>query len=458
MSAPQRFDVVAIGAGPAGTAAALRAAELGAKTALITREAFGGMAANEGPIPVRTLAHAARLVREARQLRRYGIVWNEPPVLDYVRLVARAREVVGEARERSTLFEQIGAAGVTLFERAGATRFVDRQTLESESGLILHANAVVICSGGVSRSLDVPGGELTVTPADAFSLEAPPKSLLVIGAGATGMQVASIFNAFGTAIVLCQAGARVAPSEDEDVSAELARAYREDGIDVYENCGRIHALEAVPGGVRTAFEHRTVETQLAVRCAGWIADTAGLDLAAAGVATDARGFVTVDEFMRTNVPNVYAAGDVVGHDMLVPQAVRDGNLAGENAATGNLRAVPHDVEPIGSFTDPEYAKVGLTEAQARQRYDVLVSTATYDETTRPIIDGRTRGFCKLVVDRSTRELLGCHIVGERAVEVAQIAAVAMTARMKIDDLARIPLSFPTYANVFGRAALRALRR
>ena len=212
VSAPQRFDVVAIGAGPAGTAAALRAAELGAKTALITREAFGGMAANEGPIPVRTLAHAARLVREARQLRRYGIVWNEPPVLDYVRLVARAREVVGEARERSTLFEQIGAAGVTLFEHAGTTRFVDRQTLESESGLILHANAVVICSGGVSRSLDVPGGELTVTPADAFSLEAPPKSLLVIGAGATGMQVASIFNAFGTAIVLCQAGARVAPT------------------------------------------------------------------------------------------------------------------------------------------------------------------------------------------------------------------------------------------------------
>ena len=458
MSAQQRFDVVAIGAGPAGTAAALRAAELGAKTALITRDAFGGMAANEGPIPVRTLAHAARLVREARQLRRYGIVSNEPPSLDYVRLVARAREVVGEARERSTLFEQIGAAGVTLFEHAGTIRFVDRQTLESKSGLTLHANAVVICSGGVSRPLDVPGGELTVTPADAFSLAAPPKSLLVIGAGATGMQVASIFNAFGTAIVLCQAGVRIAPTEDEDVSAELARAYREDGIDVYENCGHIQAFEPVPGGVRTAFEHRTVETQLAVRCAGWIADIAGLDLAAAGVATDARGFVAVDEFMRTNVPNVYAAGDVVGHDMLVPQAVRDGNLAGESAATGKLRAVSHDVEPIGSFTDPEYAKVGLTEAQARQRYDVLVSTATYDETTRPIIDGRTRGFCKLVVDRSTRELLGCHIVGERAVEVAQIAAVAMTARMKIDDLARIPLSFPTYANVFGRAALRALRR
>ena len=201
-----------------------------------------------------------------------------------------------------------------------------------------------------------------------------------------------------------------------------------------------------------------METQLAVRCAGWIADTAGLDLAAAGVATDARGFVAVDEFMRTNAPNVYAAGDVVGHGMLVPQAVRDGYLAGENAATGKLRAVPKDVEPIGSFTDPEYAKVGLTEAQARQRHDVLVSTATYDETTRPIIDGRTRGFCKLVVDRSTRELLGCHIVGERAVEVAQIAAVAMTAHMKIDDLASVPLSFPTYANVFGRAALRALRR
>ena len=113
---------------------------------------------------------------------------------------------------------------------------------------------------------------------------------------------------------------------------------------------------------------------------------------------------------------------------------------------------------IGSFTDPEYAKVGLTEEQARGEYDAIVTRASYAETTRPIIDGRTRGFCKLVIDRSTRRILGCHIVGERAVEVAQMAAIGMTAAMTVDAVARIPLSFPTYANVFGRAALRAVRK
>ncbi|HTA53666.1 MAG TPA: hypothetical protein VK755_02910, partial [Candidatus Acidoferrales bacterium] len=155
--------------------------------------------------------------------------------------------------------------------------------------------------------------------------------------------------------------------------------------------------------------------------------------------------------------HVYAAGDVIGRAMLVPQAVRDGFVAGNNAASADAIRVPPDVEPIGSFTDPEYAKVGLTEDEAREQHDVVIAQASYAETTRPIIDGRIRGFCKLVLDRSTHQLLGCHIVGERAVEVAQMAAIAMTAGMTVDTVARLPLSFPTYANVFGRAALRAVR-
>jgi dihydrolipoamide dehydrogenase len=458
LTTAQRFDVVVIGAGPAGTAASLRAADLGAKTALLTRDAFGGMAANTGPIPVRTLAHAARLAREARQLARYGIVTGEKPHLDYVRLVARAREVVAEAREHSTLLQQVqAAAGVSLFENASTARFTGEHSIETESGLAFEASAIVICAGGVSRMLDVPGGNLAVTPADAFSLTELPKSLLVIGAGATGMQVASIFNAFGTRIVLCQNGPHIAPTEDDAISTELARAYREDGIEVHENCGHVTRIEATADGVRATFPARAIEAQLAVCCTGWIADTNGLGLEAAGVATDARGFIAVDEQLRTNVPHVFAAGDVVGHNMLVPQAVRDGYLAGGNAATGELRSVPHDAEPIGSFTDPEYAKVGLTEVEARRSHDVVVSLATYEETTRPTIDGRTRGFCKFVIDRATLDILGCHIVGERAVEVAQMAAIAMMARMKLPEFAGVPLSFPTYANVLGRAAMRAQR-
>jgi pyruvate/2-oxoglutarate dehydrogenase complex dihydrolipoamide dehydrogenase (E3) component len=460
MTSPQEFDIAVIGAGPAGSAAAIRSADLGAKTVLITRGAFGGMAANEGPIPVRTLAHAARLAREARQLSRYGIETG-PLAFDYQRLVARAAEVVAEARRHSTLLEQVAKAGVVLFEQAGTARFEDPQTLQTEHGPTLRAARIIICTGGVSRPLGVPGDEMTVTAADAFGLTAVPKSLVVIGAGATGVQVASIFNAFGTAVSLCQAGPRIIPTEDDDVSAEVARAFREDGIAVYENFGHTAEIVRVPAGVKVVPRSESgaaVEGELAVHAIGWMADTARLNLRAAGVRIDSRGFIAVDEFLQTSAPNVYAAGDVIGRAMLVPQAVRDGFIAGSNAAMPKSNRIPSDVEPIGSFTDPEYAKVGLTEEQARTHHDVLASEASYAETTRPIIDGRTRGFCKIVVDRADRKLLGCHIVGERAVEVAQMATIAMTAGMQVDALAAIPLSFPTYGNVLGRAALRAVRQ
>ena len=210
------FDVIVIGAGPAGVLAALRTGDLGAKTALITRGEFGGMAAHDGPVPVRTLAHAARLIREARQLGLYGIAVSEP-VLDYPRLLARVRTVVNDVRAHSVFRGQIDALGVTVYEQAGAARFADPYTIETENGLRLQAEKIIICTGGVSRRLAVPGFELTATHSDAWGLTAVPPSMLVIGGGATGAQVASIFNAFGSRVQLFQAGPRILPTEDEDV-------------------------------------------------------------------------------------------------------------------------------------------------------------------------------------------------------------------------------------------------
>src|SRR6266850_6202563 len=222
------LDVIVIGAGPAGVVAALRAADLGANTALVTRDEFGGTAANDGPVPIRTLAHAARLIRETRQLGRYGISVSEP-VLDYSRLLARVREVVDDVSAHSAFREQIDSLGVAVYVQAGAARFADLHTVETANGLRLQAEKIIICTGGVSRRLSVPGVELTATHSDAWALTSVPSSLLVIGAGATGAQVASVFNAFGSRVQLFHRGPRILPTEDEDISTAVASAFRSAG-------------------------------------------------------------------------------------------------------------------------------------------------------------------------------------------------------------------------------------
>ncbi len=454
-------DVVVIGAGPAGAMAALRAADLGARTSLVTSGAFGGMAGNDGPVPVRTLAHAARLMREARQLGAYGVDVS-PPTLAYPKLLGRVGEVVQEAARRSTLRTQVDAAGVAVLENEGPARFADAHTIETAAGRRLSADKVILCVGGVSRRLPVPGFDLVATHSDAWSLTSVPSSMLVIGSGATGAQVASVFNAFGTRVQLFETGPRILRTEEPEVSACVAAAFRAAGIVIHEGFGAIESFERAGDGIRMTYARDGVrghaDAALAVSAVGWTADTAGLNLAAAGVETDARGFVRVDAHQRTTAAHVFAAGDVTGRLMLAPQALQAAFAAATNALQTPAVTAAHEVNPIGSFTDPEYAQVGLGEAAARGTHDVEVVSVGYDETTRAIIDGRTTGFCKLIVDRASHAILGCHVVGERAVDVTQIAAVAMAGGLTVDALARVPLSFPTYAGILGRAAATAARR
>ena len=373
--------------------------------------------------------------------------------------MARVRDVTEDVRRHTLLRDDLERAGVTIYEQAGLARFADAHTVESDGAPRLEAGKVIICSGGTPRPLAVPGFDLTATHSDAWRLSSVPPSLIVIGAGATGVQVASIFNAFGTHVHLVEVGPRILMSEDHEVSEAVRAALAAAGVQVLENAGTIDRFERCAAGVRLIRSaddgQRSVDATLAVVAAGWAAATPGLDLGQAGVQTDRHGYVQVDRYLRTNVPHVFAAGDVTGRAMVVHEAVREGLVAASNAVLGPATVLPAQVSPIGSFTDPEYASAGLTEAAARQTHDVATATIRFDSLPRPIIDGRPTGFCKLIVDRELHTILGCHVVGERAVELAQLAATAMASEMPVEQLALVPFSFPTYANALGRAAVVA---
>jgi len=390
------FDVVVIGAGPAGMEAAHRAGELGASTALVTKDYLGGMGTNDGPVPVRTLAHAARLMREAQQLGRYGIVIPTPR-FDYQRLLSRVQTVVEEVDRALNNREFLGSLGITIYEHAGYAQFIDAHTIITEKGIRIQGDKFIICAGGKSRMLPIPGIENTYTHTDAWSLTEIPASMAVIGAGATGVQVASIFHAFGSQVSLFEVAPRILMVEDVEVSRAMAAAYRADGMMVVEGFDGISRIESLEPGYRLFYKlhgrEHTLDTDLVVMAVGWIANADALNLPAAGVETNAQGYIPVNEYMQTTASHIFAAGDINGQAMLVPSAIQEGYHAASNAVEGLKYPLIYDLIPTGSFTNPEYASVGMTEKKARKTYDCVVGTVRFDEFPRSIIDGNTRGFC-----------------------------------------------------------------
>ncbi len=449
------FDVVVIGAGPAGIQAASRSAQLGARTAIVTKDYIGGMATLDGPVPVRTLAYAARLIRETQHLERYGID-SVAPAVDYAKLLQRVQEVTEEVHDRLHTRSELESLGITVHEHAGLARFVDPHTTETETGLRLEGQKIIVCAGGQPRRLPIPGIEHTATHSDAWGLTKVPESMVVVGSGATGAQVASIFDALGTKVSLFEIAPRILMTEDEDVSVAMKEAFEATGIDVVEGFEGIESIEKVENDTRLNYRQadgvHAVDASLVVMAVGWQANAEQLSLSAAGVNLDRRGHVEVDEYLQTNVPHIYAAGDINGQRMLVPSGAQEGYYAAANAVEGRKHPLKRDLIPTGSFTDPEYAKIGLTEAQARENHTIVVSSVPFARFPRAIIDGRTAGFCKMIVDRQSLQILGCHVVGERAVETVQLVAAGMKVGLTVSELSDIPLSFPTYVAIVGRAA------
>ena len=440
-----RTDLVVIGGGPAGVTAALQAAELGAGVTLIERGRVGGTTLNTGPAPVRTLARAARLVRDWSSWEAFGLRGPKPAV-DLAATLANAQRVADHAYERSHLADHIRSNGVDLVEDAGDVRFTDARTITAPNGREWHAERIVIAVGGRASRLPIPGAELGLTFEDVLSLTALPGRVCVIGAADTGCQLASILADFGCHVWLLEYAPKILPRSDQDVSVALEHAFRDRGIEVVTS-GAVERLEPIEGGVRVVYRTgdgtKSIDVDAAFFAVGWPSNADRLDAETAGVKIE-RGYVVVDDYLRTSVPHIFAAGDVDGRSMLVSSALLEGRVAAENALLGPCRRINHDIVPAGSFTDPEYASVGLPEAEARSRYNCAVAVARYENLVRPVADGQPEGFCKLIVETKQHKIVGAHVLGEYSAEVIQVVAACMAAGMRIEDVAELQMAFPTF--------------
>ncbi len=466
-AAPQRpdhYDVVVIGAGPAGVSAAVRAAQLGASVVVVEATRVGGTCVNTGCVPTRVLARAARLMRDVRSAGDFGIDVPQP-ALAWERTTARVRTVVEQVQGAKDIAAQLHAAGAVLLTE-GWARFTGPHTVElSGSGRVVTGDSFVIATGGRSRRLPVDGIEHTWAPEHIVDLDQLPTSIAVIGSGNTGSQLVTVFAAFGVRVTLIELADRVLPTADTAVSAAIDAAFRANGVDVRTGVEGLRRVELLPSGARRVVvavpggSEVHVDVDEVVVCAGWPARLDGLGLDEAGVQAG-RSAIPVDREQRTNVGHIYVAGDADGDAPLVQAGVADGFVAATNAVLGTGRGVrtDHAVLPSGGFTDPDYGQVGMTEAGAREKHpDALVVTVPYAKVERAVIDGRTAGFLKLIATADAATIVGAHAVGEEALEVIQSVAAAMAAGADVRALATTEYAYPTYTSIIGLAAVELLR-
>lgn len=281
----------------------------------------------------------------------------------------------------------------------------------------------------------------------------------MVGGAATGCQLASILTDFGCQVTVLELAPRLVPQEDADVSNMLEAMFRQKGMTILTRAATA-TLARTMQEIRLTYQQDETPDELVVDAVffavGWPGNVDTLNLEAAGVRVE-RGFIPVNDFLQTTVPHIFAAGDINGQSMLVQSARTEGRIAAENAVLGPFRRFTHDIVPTGSFTDPEYGSVGLTEEEARKQYDCLVAIAHYEDLLRPVADGRPQGFCKLIVERHRRYILGAHVLGEYSAEIVQMVAACMAGNMRVEEVAELQLAYPTVTEGVGMAAQKIVR-
>ena len=457
------FDLIVIGSGPGGYTAAIRAAQLGLKTAIVERAELGGICLNWGCIPTKALLKSGEVFEQMNHAADYGLV-AERPTYDFARLIDRSRKVakqlnggVGylmkknriEVIEGPAKLEKGDAAPkVTVALRAGGAR-------------TLQAKAVILATGARAKEIPAIGlkgdGDRIWTYRDAMTPKAYPATLLVVGSGAIGLEFASFYRALGAEVTVIEALDRILPVEDEEVSAAAQKALEKRGI-TFRTSAKVTRLAKSGDGVSLALEAggktETLKAERAIVAVGIAANVEDIGLEALGVALD-RGHVVTDAHCATNVKGLYAIGDVAGAPWLAHKASHEGVHCVEHIAGKNPAPLKAPI-PGCTYTTPQVASVGLTEAQAKtDGRKVKVGRFPFRANGKAIAAGETEGFVKTVFDADTGALLGAHLIGGEVTEMIQGFALAMTLEATEAEIMATVFPHPTMSEAMHEASLDA---
>ena len=463
------FDLIVLGSGPGGYVAAIRAGQLGMRVAVVEKDGkYGGTCLHRGCIPTKTLLHIADVLEQARRAPGLGVVVGEPS-LDLARAQQHKQRVVDKnAKGIEFLFKKNKVVGIH-----GRGRLAGPYEVEVEEGPgagAYRARHLLLATGSVPRELPFAptDGRQVIHSDHILELARVPASLVVLGAGAVGVEFASMYAAFGSRVTLVEMLPRVLPLEDEEVSAELARALKKRGIKVLTGT-RLGAVARREGGLELRLQQEgsgsgggadgqeggegpALETELLLVAVGRAPVSYGLGLEEVGIELE-RGYVKVGGTMQTSLPHVYAIGDLVPTPWLAHVASAEGILAVEHMAGLPVAPIDYDRIPSCTYCDPEVASVGLSEARARERgYDVAVGKFPFGALAKAAILGKSEGFVKVVRETRYDQLLGVHVVGPHATDLIAEACVALQVESTTEELFRTIHAHPTLSEAMAEAA------
>jgi dihydrolipoamide dehydrogenase len=480
MAEQHAFDVVVVGGGPGGYPAAIRAAQYGLRVALIEKERAGGVCLNWGCIPTKAMLRSADVLETLQHSKDFGVLADNVR-LDYGAVLKRKDGIVKGLTDG--VGQLLKANGVT--QLTGHARFTGATALEvigvgksplGSGGPLYNAPAdgsgqptaqvtgkhIIIATGSTPAQLPIPGNELpgVINSDGAFMLKDVPKRIVIVGGGAVGTEWATLFSAFGSEVTLVELLPNLLPLEDEDMGRQLLRSFQKRGIKVLTGSTVAKIEEGKPLRVtitdKDGKNEQKVDADNVLIGVSRRPNTIDLNLDKTGVQTDRRGYITVDDQLHTNVPNVYAIGDVVGKIQLAHVATHQG-LVAAGVIAGHDERMDYKAVPAATFTHPEVASVGLSEAKARDAgHDVVIGKFPFVALGRAQTYGSTDGLVKIVADKKYGEVLGVHIIGPSASDLIPEGVMALQLEATLEDIANTIHAHPTLGEGSMEAALVAL--